>query len=476
MTESPVMELPEGIPMDNWGPEVKRYAIEKIKREVPTNWKPFYCPVPMCDGTPHVGRNDNWDFPHARWKQHPPKGDWFIWLIRSGRAWGKSLCASRLFSNLADKPTRFALIGKTMADVRMTMIEGRSGLLATAKPGNVPFYEPTKRKITWPSGAVAHCFSGEEPDALRGPQFEYAWLDEPAHIPLIEDVWSNLTLGMRDGDNQKIVITSTPLPSKWMKELNSREDVTVTVGSTWENAANLSARYKKSVLEPLAGTTKGRQEIEGEILFELEGALWSRKIIRHVLPDEKPPQEWEFERIIVSIDPAGSARQKSDETGIVVLGKINDIIYVLADASGKYTPHGWATRAIQLYDYWNADAIVAEVNFGRDMVAATINSTGATVRIIPVESRRGKVLRAEPVVALYEANFVYHFPGLTGLEDQMTEWIVGKGSPDRVDALVHGVTELTSSGAPASVGVPWYVRKMQEELEAMYDTGKISYA
>lgn len=375
-----------------------------------------------------------------------------------------TLTASKYFNKVAERPTRIHLIGKTRNDIRMTMVEGISGLQATAPPGNVPFWEPSKLKLTWPSGAVAIGFSGEEPDALRGPQAEYTWLDEPAHIPLIEDVWMNLTLGLREGEDQRVVMTSTPLPSRWMKKIVADPDTHVTDGSSWENAANLSEKYKRKVLEPLKGTRIGQQEIEGKILSEVEGALWTTEIITKVDQYAPDVRDWEFDRIVVAIDPAGGARTNSDETGIIVLGRIGPIVYVLADASGKYTPLGWANRAIQLYDYWKADAIVAEVNFGRDMVTTTIEATDAAPRIIPVESRRGKVLRAEPVVALYERSRVVHFPGLVDLEDQMIEWVPGQGSPDRIDALVHGVTELAIMGQQGQIGTPyWILRQMQSQ-------------
>ena len=284
------------------------------------------------------------------------------------------------------------------------MVEGVSGILATSPPVRRPLYEPSKKRLTWPNGCIAQGFSAEEPDRLRGPQSGFVWADEPAHYPLIEDVWSNMQLGLRMGDRPKIVATTTPKPTKWMKEL-IKDPLTITRRvSTYANIGNLAEAFKRTVLDRFEGTRLGRQELHGEILEDVEGAMWAWEMFQWV--DEAPP----FQRIVVGVDPAGSKNKSSDETGIVVVGVGYDKhLYVLADYTGKYSPRGWATRANEAYEEFAADAIVAEKNYGGEMVKHTLETSGyGGARIILVDSRRGKELRAEPIVARYERKMVTH--------------------------------------------------------------------
>lgn len=377
--------------------------------------------------------------------------DWMVWLLLGGRGGGKTRTGAETTHRVMKKVSRFALIAPTGTDVRDTMVEGESGILATAPPNFRPEWEPSKKRLTWPNGAKAFGFSAEEPDRLRGPQFGWAWLDEPAHMPLIEDVWSNLLFGLRLGRHPRIVCTTTPRPSKWLKALVKDPRTRMSRFSTYDNLANLAETYRQ-VIQSYEGTRIGRQELHAEILEDVEGALWNADMIQYVDPDF----DWTTcQRIVVAVDPAGTANKKSDETGIIVLGIRDHYIFVLADRTGKYSPSGWATAAVNAYNAYQADAIVAEKNYGGDMVKEVLEKNGAKdIRILLVTSRRGKELRAEPVVTLYEKERVFHVRGATmSLDEELTTWVpTGKmPSPNRLDAMVHGATELAKLTAPVEL-------------------------
>jgi phage terminase large subunit-like protein len=443
-----------------WNPEAQERALELLKQREQSPWRPFYCPKATCDGNPH----DSWDFQHARQDQRPPKwsDDWLTLLLSGGRGSGKTRTGSEITHRVTKMVPRIILIGSTGPDLRDTMIEGESGLLATAPPDLRPKWEPSKKRLTWPNGCIGQGFSAEEPDRLRGPQSGYVWADEPAHWPLVEDVWSNMLFGLRlRGKNNlppHIVATSTPKPTKWMKELMKDERTIVRRVATYANLVNLADAYKRTVIDRYEGTRLGKQELYGELLEDVEGALWNWDMFQWI--DEHPA----LKRIVVSVDPAGTANAKSDLTGIVVVGiDFQNNIYVLADASGRYSPGQWADKAVALHEFYNADAIVAEKNYGGDMVKHTLENSRAakTVapRIILVESRRGKQLRAEPIVALYEKRKVKHVSkqggDLAELEGEQTEWVPGEGaSPNRVDALVHGITDLAKNTMPSAMADP----------------------
>jgi phage terminase large subunit-like protein len=334
------------------------------------------------------------------------------------------------------------------------MVEGVSGILACSPPGSRPEWEPSKKKLTWPNGCIAHGFSAEEPDRLRGPQFGFAWADEPAHFPLGQMVWDNMLFGLRMGHNPKVVATSTPKPTKFFKALVAEETTVIHRPSTYANLANLADTFKRVILNRYEGTRLGRQELHGEILEDVEGALWSWDMFQWI--DEAP----QLTRIVVGVDPAGGHKPGNDETGIIVVGfGVDRNLYVLGDGSGRYTPGGWATRANAEYEDYQADAIVPEKNYGGEMVKHTLESSGYRgARIIPVTSRRGKAIRAEPIVALYEKHRVFHVGkrgDLSTLEDELTTWVPGDGdSPNRLDALVHAATELAKGVMPAAISSP----------------------
>jgi phage terminase large subunit-like protein len=315
--------------------------------------------------------------------------------------------------------------------------------------------------LTWPNGCIAQGFSAEEPDRLRGPQEGFAWADEPAHFPLAQQVWDNLLFGLRmketiDGLPFKphVVATSTPKPTRFVKDLVKDPTTVVKRVSTYENLDNLADTFKSVILDRYEGTRLGRQELHGEVLEDVEGALWTWDMFQWI--EEAPP----LTRIVVGVDPAGTANAKSDETGIITVGiDAGKNLFVLDDVSGRYSPEGWGSRSNSQYEDYSADAIVPEKNYGADMVKYVLENAGYTGAYIkPVQSRRGKQIRAEPIVALYEKKRVYHVGrrgDLSILEDELTTWVSGEGeSPNRLDALVHACTELAKHAMPASVADP----------------------
>jgi phage terminase large subunit-like protein len=455
MSDPPLGDLPNLDAFKNWKPDVQQRALQRLKEAENAQWRPFYCPNPLCDGDPH----GEWNFQHARPDQRPPRwsDDWLTLLLSGGRGSGKTRTGSEITHRVSKKVPQIILVAATGPDLRETMVEGRAGILATSPPGQRPEWEPSRKRLTWPNGCVARGFSAEEPDRLRGPESAFIWADEPAHYEYVEEVWSNMQFGLRiPGFAPKIVATTTPLPTKWMKKLIKAEDTITRRVSTYANIKNLAPQFAKTILEKHEGTRLGRQELYGELLEDVEGALWNWDMFQWV-PEVDVPQ---IVRMVVAVDPAGTANARSDETGIISVGIGEDLcLYVFHDLTGKYSPEQWATTANTEYDTMSADAIVPEKTYGQDMVRFTLENAGYKgARIIPVDSRRGKQIRAEPIVALYEKKRVFHV-GRQGdlglLEDELTSWVPGKGaSPNRLDALVHGATELAKNILPASVADP----------------------
>lgn len=439
--------------ISNWTPAAKEKLAQKFKSATSVDRQIWYCARGRkCDGEPHEGV----PYRHARGKQWPPVGsDWLVWLAMMGRGYGKTRSGAEWTLKISEKVERIALVGRRGKDVRNTMVEGVSGLRSVCEAKGLSYdWMPSKMEFTFANGSVAYGFSAEEPASLRGPEHGAAWLDEPAHMDLIDDVWDNLLFGLRlkgMPGGAKILCTSTPLPSKWLKGLIAEKTTRKVTGSTYENLANLDETFKKNVIAKYEGTRLGKQELHGSLLEDVPGALWKQALIlRPTLPIEIA----DFTRIVVAVDPAGSNNRKSDETGIVVVGIHNGYCYVLEDKSGKYSPNGWATEANNCYIRWQADAIIAEKNFGGDMVRTTIESTKTRARIIVKTAVRGKQLRAEPVVALYEQGRVFHQgQGLVDLEEEMLTWVPGVGdSPNRVDALVWAIEDLTKGGTVGKIG------------------------
>lgn len=388
----------------------------------------------------------------ARAEQLPPDGEWLTWMFLAGRGAGKTRSAAEWIIERAKTPNlRLALVGRTPADVRDVMVEGESGIMACGRGMNIQ-YEPSKRKLTFPNGTIAMTYSAEVASQLRGPQHHYAWADEASSWTdapkgdSLDTAWNNLMLGLRLGTAPQVMVTTTPKPNRLTKDILGRKSTTITRGSTYDNLDNLAASFRQQVLDSYEGTRLGRQELLGELLEDVEGALWTNQMLESALVEEVPTMQ----RIVVAVDPSGGDGEGNDEQGIVVAGKgIDGFYYVLADRSCKLTPQGWASRAVGAYNEFSADKLVAEKNFGGDMVKAVIAQIDKNISFKMVTASRGKVQRAEPIAALYEQGKVRHVYGLQDLEAQMTGWTPEDGtSPDRMDALVWAMTELASGRAP----------------------------
>jgi predicted phage terminase large subunit-like protein len=386
----------------------------------------------------------------ARPEQLPPPGDWNGWLLMAGRGFGKTRTGAEWIKELVETSgaRHIALVGPTAGDVRDVMCEGPSGILAVSSPWCRPEYEPSKRRLTWPNGAIASTFGSEEADRLRGPQHDAAWCDELSAWNSPSDTWDMLMFGLRVGVHPRWLVTTTPRPIKLLKELLAREskDVVVTRGKTIENAANLAGPFLETIRKRYEGTRLGRQELNGELLSDTPGALWQLDWLDRDRVARAPD---ELKRIVVAIDPAMSTNEGSDETGIVVAGVDRDGHgYILEDLSGRYAPHEWAAKAVTAYQRYKADRIIAEVNNGGLMVEETLRMVSRGVSFKAVHASRGKVTRAEPVSALYEQRKIHHVGRFTQLEDQLCSFTSDFDraragySPDRLDALVWALSEL----------------------------------
>lgn len=436
-----------------WSASAQERALTMLRDAQNEKWRPFYCTNPECDGKAH----DDFAWNHARKDQRPPTDpDWLVWLLLSGRGSGKTRAGTEYVHRAVRKVSRIALIAPTGADARDVMLEGESGILTIAPPGFRPVYEPSKRRLTWPNGAVGTVFSAEEPDRLRGPEHYMAWCDEAAFYPLVQEVWDNMLFGLRLGPRPRVIVTTTPKPRPWLKELIKDKATRISRASTYDNLENLSPVFAQKVIAKYEGTRLGRQELYAEILDDVEGALWSLHLIsgNRVAYDNVP----ELDRIVVAIDPAGTSKKNSDETGIVVVGvhaEERDHLYVLDDLSGRYSPNEWANIAMKAVRKHDADAIIAETNYGGDMVTETLRNVDNRTRIKTVRAKKAKNLRAEPIVGLYEQGRVHHVGEFVDLETQMTEWVPFDGdSPDRVDALVYACLELVDRAGPVSIASP----------------------
>jgi len=444
-----------------WDTDRKAHLKDRLEAELERRRTMWRCDLQFCNGKPH----GEWMMPHARWNQLPPPDiprvvrdprkatpvtvdlPWMEWLIMAGRGWGKTRTGAefiRYQTATIGRQCRAALIGRTAADVRDVMIEGESGLLSVFPSSERPEYQPSKRRVLFKNGAVAYCYSSEEPDQLRGPQHHIAWIDEMATFYHLDLVITNYRLGLRLGTSPRCVITTTPRPRKEIREIRHSPTTVMTGGRTYENLDNLAPTFAETVIRKYEGTRLGRQELEGEYLDEVEGAMWTIELLdEHRADIEKVSPYIKQMEIVVAIDPA--VTYGGDETGIVVCGKLDHEGFVLADLSGHYTPHGWASQAIQAATAWGASYIVAEVNNGGEMVRTTLESLRLPrgVRYKPVTASRGKRLRAEPVSTLYEQGLVHHVGIHHALEDQMTTWTPDdRMSPDRLDALVWAMSHL----------------------------------
>jgi phage terminase large subunit-like protein len=409
-----------------------------------------------------------WDWSvWGRPEQQAPPGDWNIWAYIAGRGAGKTRTAAEWVREEAKYTTtgqrRFALVARTAADVRDVIVEGESGIINVTPPSERPLYEPSKRRLTWPNGNTATCFTADEPDSLRGPQFTHAWGDEVAAWRQTPDAagmtaFDNLRVGTRLGANPKIMITTTPkrvpLLYQLIAEAEKTGKVVITKGSTLDNSGNLSQAYIDAIVGVYEGTRLAAQELYGEMLSDVEGALWTQELIDRgremQLPMGTPLR-------CIGVDPS-VAENPRDECGIVVVASTGDRdlykrqSWVLEDASIHGSPEVWANKVVQMARKWGCP-VVAEVNQGGALVRNAINTIDPTVKVLEVHSKYGKALRAEPITLAYEQNRVHHVGYLGDLESQMCAWIPGEGkSPDRVDALVHALTALLIKPPAGFVG------------------------
>jgi len=386
----------------------------------------------------------------ARLEQRPPQGNWSNWLYIAGRGAGKTRTAAEwlaLQAIRADK-TRWAVVAPTFADARDTCLEGESGLIAVLnRYDELDQYNRSQGALTLKNGSRIKIFSGEEPERLRGPQHHGAWVDELAAFRYLQETWDQLQFGLRLGQHPQVVVTTTPKPRGLLKELMTRTDNTVVItrGSTFDNAANLAPTALLELRARYEGTTLGKQELYGEMIDVVDGALFTRQQIDDNRSD-KPIGR--IMSTVVSVDPAVTNNDSSDETGIVVCASDDQGNgYVLADLTMKGRPDQWANATINAFDQWKCDCIVVEVNQGGDMVAQTLRTVRSLLPIKEVRATKGKRLRAEPIAAMYEQGRIHHLGTFPQLEDQMCTWVPDEGkSPDRLDAMVHGFTYLTSRG------------------------------
>ncbi|MEZ5731531.1 MAG: terminase family protein [Paracoccaceae bacterium] len=394
-----------------------------------------------------------WALPH----QLPPEGSWKTWVIMGGRGAGKTRAGAEWVRSQVEgsrpldpgKAQHMALVGETIDQVREVMVFGTSGILACTPPDRKPVWEVGRRRLVWPNGAVAQIFSAHEPESLRGPQFDAAWVDELAKWKKAEETWDMLQFALRLGTNPQQVVTTTPRNVGVLKTILRNPSTVITTAPTEANKAYLAASFLQEVRSRYAGTRLARQELDGVLLEEAEGALWTTRQLEAV----RSPMPDRFSRVVVAVDPPVTGHAGSDECGIVVVGAVTDgppqdwRAWVIEDASiAGATPTVWAKAAIAAMERHKADRLVAEVNQGGDLVENVIRQIDPLVAFRGLRASRGKAARAEPVAALYEQGRVSHCGELGRLEDQMCamtpQGFEGRGSPDRVDALVWALTEL----------------------------------
>jgi phage terminase large subunit-like protein len=394
----------------------------------------------------------------AREQQLPPAGDWRTWLIMAGRGFGKTRAGAEWVRAVADADpdARIALVAASLGEARAVMVEGDSGVIAISAPRRMPVYEPSLRRLSWPNGAQATLYSAGEPEALRGPQHSHAWCDEVAKWDNVsgraERTWDNLLLGLRLGEHPRIMATTTPRAVPLLQRLLAGEvgseregDVAVTRGPTEDNTDNLPERFIRDIRSEYGGSLLARQELDGEMIAEVPGALWTRALLE---ANRERVHAVTPVRTVIGVDPPASA--EGDACGIVVCALGEDgIARVLADASvSKPTPERWARAVAGAAAAWSADRVFAEANQGGAMVGSVLRAAQVALPLKLVHARTGKAARAEPVAALYEAGRVRHAGMFGALEDELCGLIAGgryEGpgrSPDRADALVWALSEL----------------------------------
>lgn len=396
-----------------------------------------------------------YDWAHwARPEQLPPEGEgWRYWLLLAGRGFGKTRTGAEWIKKLVHQglAKRIGLIGPTAADVRDVMIEGESGLIAIAPPKMRPFYEPSKRRLVWPNGAMAFAYSADEPDRLRGPQHDAIWADELASWRYPE-CWDMAKMGLRLGNNPRAVITTTPRPRQFLRELVADGLTHVTKGATFDNKKNLPEAFFKDILARYQGTRLGAQELTAHILDDMPGVLWKQSSLDYQRVEHGPK---EYDRVVVAVDPAVTAGLGSDETGIIVVGRKAHKGYVIDDFSGHYPPEVWSVLVKDAYYKYRAQCVVAETNQGGDLVKSILKVCAPELKIKKVFASKDKATRAEPISALYSRGLIHHIGPFKKLEDQMCllDLTDRRVSPDRIDALVWGFTDLFLTNSTQNVSV-----------------------
>ena len=394
-----------------------------------------------------------WALPH----QLPPEGDWKTWVILGGRGAGKTRAGAEWVRAEVEGPRpldhgrsrRVALVGETIEQAVTVMVEGESGILASSPPDRRPLWDGTRKRLLWPNGAEARVYSAHDPERLRGPQFDAAWVDELAKWKRAEEAWDMLQFALRLGEHPRQVVTTTPRGVGVLKSILARVSTVVTHAPAEANAANLAGSFLAEVRARYEGTRLGRQELDGVLLEDVEGALWTLAMLEGCRVEKAQA----LDRVVVAVDPPVTGHGASDECGILVVGAETQgsprdwRAVVLEDASVTgASPQVWAEAALDAMRRHGADRLVAEVNQGGDLVETLVRNIDPLVPYRGVRASKGKAARAEPVAALYEQGRVRHVRGLSRLEDQMCRMTVrgyeGKGSPDRVDALVWAVQEL----------------------------------
>ncbi len=389
--------------------------------------------------------------------QLPPESAWRSWVILGGRGAGKTRAGAEWVRSVVEGPTpqsagemsHLGLVAETYEQAREVMVFGESGIMAVTPKDRRPDWISGRRLLRWPNGAEAQLFSAHDPEALRGPQFDGVWADELAKWRKADATWDMLQFGLRLGKRPRACVTTTPRACAALTALLERPSTVMTHATTFANRANLAQGYLDEIEQRYGGTRLGRQEIAGELLTDVAGAMWTFADLARWQVAELPPQD----RIVVAVDPPVSGKATSDECGIIVAGVVMDgpphewLMTVIADVSvSAASPSAWAGAAIDAMDTYGADRLVAEVNQGGEMVESVIRQISPLVPFTAVHATKGKAVRAEPVAALYEQGRVRHLRGLATLEDQMcqmtTRGFEGRGSPDRVDALVWAAHDL----------------------------------
>lgn len=385
----------------------------------------------------------DWSF-WARPTQLPPDGAWRVWLLMAGRGFGKTRTGAEWVRAmaLAHKGCEIGLIGATFDDVRHVMVDGPSGVLAVSPAEEKPLYFSSRHQLIWPNGSRARCFAADRPSQLRGPEFHYIWADEIAKWRY-QAAWDNAMMGLRKGPMPRAIATTTPRPVPWLSALAKAKDTVLMTGRSDENKENLSPGFMTAMRQAYGHSHLARQELDGELLQEVEGALWQRALLEQVTMN--PPKRSDFSRIVVGVDPAiGGA----NETGIIVAGKASDQkIWVLGDYSVRAAPHIWAEATRRCFETWRADCVVVEVNQGGDLVTHLLSHNGRPLPVRKVRAFHSKLARAEPIAAAYARGEVFHGDRLAHLVEQMASFSAVQkptSSPDRLDAAIWAITALLS--------------------------------